>query len=156
MLLQINRKMVNTIWFRIDSIRFRKYLVLNQSKIGKYNLISVRFNKIWKIFLCIIRNTRVLRHPHSISLLASSGAITFGAKSIGKMCNNILPREHSARGVASAVLTLFNLSRAPPSCKTIAPTNWMKNLKKTRLSASSRPPRPPPSNPSIPHSAWWC
>ena len=85
--IKIIRKMVNTIWFRIDSIRFRKYLVLNQSKIGKYNLISVRFNKIWKIFLCIIRNTRVLRHPHSISLLASSGAIPFGAKSIGKMCN---------------------------------------------------------------------
>ena len=76
---EINLKMVNTIWFRVDSIRFRKYFSTelhrprgvvvfaariyqtnywnikwsiitiinpNQSENGKYNLISVWFNKI--------------------------------------------------------------------------------------------------------------
>ena len=41
---QINRKMVNTIWFRFDLIRMRKDLVPNQSVHGKYNLIQVWFN----------------------------------------------------------------------------------------------------------------
>ena len=39
--------------FRLIWIQTEVNLVPNQSKDGKYNLISVWFNKIWKTFLCV-------------------------------------------------------------------------------------------------------
>ena len=52
-LIKPNRNHIVITIFRLIWNQTDVRLVPNQSQDGKYNLISVRFDKIWKRFLCV-------------------------------------------------------------------------------------------------------